>query len=107
MKKLLLIPALCLVCYSCGSGDCCQRNKPVESQETSADWVITTKVKTEILADTSISGSARFVSVSTTDGVVTLTGSVSSKSDRDKIVKIAKNVSGVKKVNNQITISNS
>ncbi len=49
MKKLLLIPALCLVCYSCGSGDCCQRNKPVESQETSADWVITTKVKTEEL----------------------------------------------------------
>ncbi len=108
MKALLLIPALSIVCFACGCGGMCsKKNDTVQSQETSADWKITTKVKSEIMTDTSISGSARFVSVSTTDGVVTLTGSISSRSDRDRIVKIAKNVGGVKKVNNQITIANS
>ena len=105
MKKLLLIPAMCLVCFACSSGTNCNNNG-VQSQETSADWAITTKVKSSIMSDTSISASARFVSVNTTNGVVTLTGSVPTKEDRDRIVRITKKVSGVVSVDNQITISN-
>ncbi len=111
MKKLLLIPVLALVCAACDNDSCCNgSNNGVmsqdASQENSADWVITTKVKAEILADTSISASARFVSVSTTNGIVTLTGSVPTRGDRYTIVKIAKGVKGVVRVDNQITIAN-
>lgn len=104
MKKILVIPAVCLLCFGCSHNDCCENNS-VQTQNNSADWEITTKVKTAIMSDTSISAGARFVSVNTTDGVVTLTGTVSSRSDRDKIGKIAKNVSGVVKVDNQIAVS--
>jgi osmotically-inducible protein OsmY len=106
MKKLLLIPVLCLGLFSC-CHECKDKNgNPcVKSEDQSSDWSITTRVKSAILTDTSIAAMARFVSVSTTDGVVTLTGSVATREDREKIVKIVKNVQGVKSVDNQITIS--
>lgn len=43
--------------------------------------------------------------VTTNNGVVTLTGNVSSKSDENKIVRIAKSVDGVVRVDNQMTNS--
>lgn len=109
MKKLLLcIPALCLICSGCGScGSCCGNGNcsAVQTQkEDPADWEITTKVKAEILSDTTIGAMARFVSVSTTDGVVTLTGSVPTQKDKDLIGKIAKKVKGVSRVDNRITV---
>src|ERR1700733_1874593 len=97
MKNLLLIPAMVLLCVGCNSNDS-GNSKDSQMQENSADWTITTKVKSAILADTSISASARLVSVSTTNGVVTLTGTVSTKEDRDRIVKLVKNIDGVQKV---------
>ena len=106
MKYLLFMPILCLLCVGCGynnnsDSNCCVQS---QSEENSSDWSITTKVKAAIMSDTSISGSAHFVSVSTNNGVVTLTGSVSSREDRDRIVKIARNVRGVKSVDNQMTL---
>ena len=112
MKKLLLIPVLSLVCAACNSdSNCCNTTNGAvasqgSSQEASADWVITTKVKAEIMANTTISAKSRLVSVTTNDGVVTLTGSVASRGDRYTIVKIAKGVRGVVRVDNQITIAN-
>ncbi len=103
MKKLLLIPVLALVCVACDDSNY-NRCAGMQSQESSADWEITTKVKAQILSDSSISGSARFVSVSTINGVVYLSGSVSSRADRDRIVKIAQNVRGVVRVDNQMTV---
>jgi len=104
MKNLLMIQALCLLCFGCSSGKSCS-SSGVQTQHDSADWELTTKVKTSIMSDTSISASARFVSVNTTNGVVTLTGTVPSKKDMDRIVKLAKNVDGVKRVDNQMTVS--
>lgn len=103
MKKYLLIPALCLMCVGC---DQAAHNDNVgSSKEHSADWAITTKVKAAIMADVSLSASARMVSVETTDGVVTLTGTVPTKADRNRIGQIAKNVQGVQDVENDIEVS--
>jgi hyperosmotically inducible protein len=104
MKVLWLIPALCIVCAACNPDN--NPKSADQSQVNSADWEITTKVKAAIIADASISASARLVSVSTTDGVVTITGSVPTMADRDRIVRIAKNVDGVVSVDNQMLISN-
>jgi hyperosmotically inducible protein len=106
MKKLLLIPVLCLLCFSCNY-IVHKSNKPVESQKQSSDWLITTKIKMAIITDTSISITSRFISVTTTSGIVTLTGSVSKRTDREKIDNIAKNIDGVKRVHNKIVISKS
>lgn len=109
MKKMFVIlPVICFVL-----GSCCDRcnsaneDACVQNSGSHADWAITTKVKTAIMSEPSVSGSSRFVSVTTNNGVVTLTGSVSSKSDANKIVRIAKSVDGVVRVDNQMTVSNS
>lgn len=100
-----MIPAvLCLVCFGCNN----KGNSDNQSQqETSADWAITTKVKASIMSDSSLSASARLVSVSTTDGVVTLSGNVPYQADAERLVKIAKKVDGVKSVDNQLVVTGS
>jgi len=111
MKKLLLLPVLCLMVTSC-CGDSKDSygnsNRMSSNSNQSADWEITTKVKGSIMSSgDSLSTGARMVSVNTTDGVVTLTGTVATREEMNKVVKIARNVSGVKSVDNQLSISDS
>ncbi len=101
MKNILSVIALCLLSASCNQSP----SATDYAKEQSADSVITIKVKEAILTDNSLSPSNRFVSVTTTHGVVVLTGNVSSKEQIEKIVRKAKSVSGVKKVDNQIVLS--
>jgi len=104
MKKILIASAMCLACLACSRDNYNNRNT-AQSEENSPDWQITTKVKSSILSDSTISASARFVSVNTTNGVVTLAGSVPTREDREKIVRMTKKVSGVVRVVDNITIS--
>ncbi len=66
------------------------------------DSVITTKLKTALLADTTLKGSD--ISVETRNGEVVLTGSVASSSQKDHAAKIAQALSGVKGVNNKLSV---
>ncbi|WP_369927319.1 BON domain-containing protein [Xanthomonas sp. NCPPB 2632] len=60
------------------------------------DTWITTKVKSEFAANKMVK--ATDISVSTTEGVVTLTGSVATAKEKSKAVAIAKKIKGVKSV---------
>ena len=60
------------------------------------DTWITTKVKSEFAANKSVKGSD--ISVSTTDGTVTLTGTVATAKEKSHAEAIAKKVKGVKTV---------
>jgi len=71
---------------------------------SNADWQITMSVKKAIMTDSNVSMSARFVSVSTTDGVVTLTGNVATQEQYRMIEKTVKGVAGVRSVNNQLMV---
>ncbi len=66
------------------------------------DSVITTKLKTALLADTTLKGAD--ISVETRNGEVVLTGSVASSSQKDHAAKIAQALSGVKGVNNKLSV---
>lgn len=57
------------------------------------------------MSDSSLSGSGKLVSVETNDGVVTLTGTVPSKDESRYIERKVKAMDGVKRVDNQLTIS--
>jgi hyperosmotically inducible periplasmic protein len=61
-----------------------------------SDSAITTKVKTNLLADPMVGALA--IDVHTTDGVVSLNGVVSSGQERQRVVQIAQGVEGVKRV---------
>ncbi|CAM0997886.1 Transport-associated protein [Rhodanobacter sp. Root179] len=64
--------------------------------DKAADAWITTKVKSEF--GTTKGVSATDISVSTNDGVVTLSGTVSSAAEKDSAERVARSVKGVKSV---------
>jgi hyperosmotically inducible protein len=71
-------------------------NQPVE------DTVITTKVKALMVKDKDVSASS--VEVKTVNGVVHLTGTAKSRQEADKAVSIARGVTGVTSVQNDIKV---
>jgi hyperosmotically inducible protein len=70
-----------------------------------SDSVITTKVKTALLADSDIKGLD--INVDTVKGEVKLSGAVNNQSQIERAEKIARNIDGVKGVQNKVTIKKS
>ncbi|HTH45819.1 MAG TPA: BON domain-containing protein [Oxalicibacterium sp.] len=66
------------------------------------DTVITTKVKTALLADSDIKGLQ--INVDTSNAVVTLSGAVDNQTQIDRAGKLASDVQGVSSVTNNLTI---
>jgi len=70
--------------------------------ETIDDATITTRVKTALLNDPDVGGLR--IDVDTFKGVVTLSGSVKSATERDKAMAIAKRIGGVTDVKSTLQI---
>lgn len=68
-----------------------------ESAQPVDDTWITTKVKADLLASSNVPGTE--IKVETVNGVVTLSGTISSQAEKDKALKVAKGIKGVKSVN--------
>jgi osmotically-inducible protein OsmY len=66
------------------------------------DSWITTKVKSEMIANNDVA--ARNISVDTTKGVVTLTGTAATAQEANKAAEIARGIEGVKAVENDIRV---
>jgi osmotically-inducible protein OsmY len=66
------------------------------------DTVITTKVKSAFVGDQQVS--AMNIGVETNHGVVTLTGKAKDRSEAAKAAELARNVQGVRSVQNNITV---
>ena len=66
------------------------------------DSVITTKVKSALLADATVKGMD--IKVETHQGVAQLSGFVDSQAQVDRAVQIARGVEGVKDVENKMTV---
>jgi hyperosmotically inducible protein len=64
--------------------------------DKTADTWITTKVKSELATTKNVKSSD--ISVTTMDGVVTLTGTAASAAEKTKVEAVAKKVKGVKSV---------
>lgn len=103
MRKILSMIALCLL------GVSCHQNSDVnyKDHDVKSDREITRKVKRAILTDRALDPSNRFVSVSTTDGVVVISGNISDKEQMRELIKKVESVPGVRRVNNEMTVSDS
>jgi hyperosmotically inducible periplasmic protein len=75
-----------------------------DQPENEADRKITQQIRRDVTKDDSLSTSAHNVTIVTQDGKVTLRGTVKSDSEKQKIAEKAKQVSGVKTVENLITV---
>lgn len=96
---LLAMLPLCAIAAVAGA-----ENPPTEheepraqSQQPGSDAWITTKVKADLLATSNVPGME--VKVETVNGVVMLSGAVSSQSEKDRAVAVARGIQGVKQVN--------
>jgi hyperosmotically inducible protein len=71
--------------------------------EVITDAAITSEVKTKFLAEPGVSGLN--INVDTNDHVVTLSGTIKSKAEADKAIRIARESKGVKRVVNHLKIA--
>jgi len=71
--------------------------------EAITDAAITSEVKTKFLAEPGVSGLS--INVDTNDHVVTLSGTVKSKAEADKAMRIARESKGVRRVVNRLKIA--
>lgn len=69
------------------------------------DAAITSKVKTKLFTGSGMSGFA--ISVDTFQGEVTLIGGVRTEAEKELATRVAKEVSGVKEVNNLLMVKQS
>lgn len=81
---------------------CASTNKQSSTGEYIDDSVITTKVKTAILNDSTLKFTE--INVETFKGVVQLSGFVSSQADIKKATEVASQVKGVESVKNDIRL---
>jgi hyperosmotically inducible periplasmic protein len=78
---------------------------PDDQSESEADRTITQNIRKALTADDSLSTNAKNVKIITNDGVVTLRGPVNSQKEKAEIEAKAKQVAGVKNVDNQLEVA--
>jgi osmotically-inducible protein OsmY len=76
-----------------------------DQAENEADRAITQNIRAAITADDSLSTNGKNVKIITSDGTVTLRGPVKSDKEKADIEAKAKQIAGVKKVDNQLEIA--
>lgn len=77
-----------------------------DQSNAQADLDITQKIRKSVVADDSLSTNAQNVKIITSKGVVTLRGPVANAEEKANIGRIAQNVAGVSRVDNQIETTN-
>jgi osmotically-inducible protein OsmY len=76
-----------------------------DQSENEADRRISQNIRDAITSDDSFSTNAKNVKIITSDGTVTLRGPVKSDKEKTEIEAKAKQIAGVKKVDNQLEIA--
>ncbi|HWA77050.1 MAG TPA: BON domain-containing protein [Polyangiaceae bacterium] len=78
---------------------------PGDRGETAADRTITLRIRQGLLRENALSSAARNVNIITTNGSVTLRGSVTSASQKMEIGRIAQGTEGANEVDNQLDVA--
>jgi hyperosmotically inducible protein len=77
---------------------------PGDQSESEADRTVTQQIRRAVVADDSLSTMAKNVKIITTDGVVTLRGSVQSAHEKEAIETKARQFAGINQVENQLEV---
>lgn len=116
-KELFLFSTMCLLLTACENKthtpdntgrNVRDRNSSAatagDQTENDADRMVTMRIRRSIMEDDSLSTNGKNAKIITINGVVTLRGQVNSDREKNEIGKKAKDVSGVKNVDNQLEI---
>jgi hyperosmotically inducible protein len=77
---------------------------PGDQSGRKTDLTLTQRIRKALMADKSLSTTAKNIKIITVHGLVTLRGPVNTPQEREKIVATARDVAGVDKVENQLEI---
>jgi osmotically-inducible protein OsmY len=99
LNRVLAVLAALAMAVTLG---CASTAKSEGTGEYVDDTVITAKVKTAILGESTLKSTE--INVETFKGIVQLSGFVNSQSDVNKAVVVAQNVKGVKSVKNDMRV---
>jgi osmotically-inducible protein OsmY len=128
MKRICAVVVLCLAAGACKNNDRnvvrsenanvpadnTEKNErdrngttltPLDQSESEADRNITQEIRKQVVADDALSMNAKNVKIITANGVATLRGPVKSEQERASIARIASQVTGVQRVDNQLEIA--
>lgn len=118
-KQLFIMSSLCLLLVGCENRphntatDNTGRNARDRSgqtmtsgdqSESEIDRTVTQKIRQLLMDDDALSTNAKNVKIITVNGVVTLRGVVNSDREKNEVGRKAKDVSGVKNVDNQLEV---
>ena len=78
---------------------------PEDQRENAEDLTITQQIRKGVMAGDDISSDGKNVKIITVQGVVTLRGPVRTEQERTEIARVAKQVDGVKRVENQLEVA--
>lgn len=78
---------------------------PMDQGESAADRDMTQSIRKSVIADDSLSFTAKNVKIITRDGRVTLRGAVNNAREKETIERAAADLAGAKKVTNELEIS--
>jgi hyperosmotically inducible protein len=104
LPKIFALVLLCLVSVAmpaCGGGSM----RPMSTNRAGGmdDATITARVKTVLLNDTQVG--ATKIDVSTTDGIVTVSGTVKTQAEAARAVELARTVTGVREVKSTLQVT--
>lgn len=111
MKKMIVTAAaVCILLSACEKadyekGEKAGHNEHSPAVESEADRAISQNVRHAFKDDAALAPQADGIKITTTNGVVTLRGSVKSESDKSEAGKKARLIQGVKAVDNQLGIT--
>jgi osmotically-inducible protein OsmY len=78
---------------------------PGDQSESEADRTLTQQIRRSVVADDSLSTTAKNVKIITVDGMVTLRGPVNSPREKEVIAAKAVEIAGAAKVDNQLEVA--
>lgn len=78
---------------------------PFDQEENATDLKLTQTIRKAVVADDSLSISAKNIKIITANGTVTLRGPVKSQEEKDRIGQKAQRVAGHAKIDNQLEIA--
>ncbi|MGE0824603.1 MAG: BON domain-containing protein [Candidatus Binatia bacterium] len=78
---------------------------PMDQSESEADRTLTQRIRQAVVEDENLSTNGKNIKIITINGTVTLRGPVDSANERKRVVAIAEQIAGAKKVDNQLEIN--
>ena len=77
---------------------------PGDQSESQSDRTLTQEIRQAVVADKSLSTTAKNIKIITNNGVVTLRGPVNDPHEREKIEAKAQQIAGTHKIDNQLEV---